>query len=184
MADAGDRDAVRADAPDAARRASPAMMAATSGSSDDGEQRLRIHRAPHPFSVSRSSTLMRAPLAEQHDQDRKADGRFRRRDGEHEEHEHLAADVAQVAREGDEVEIGREQQQLDAHQEQDDILAVDEDARHRERKQDPGERQELRERDHGASSADHLDEAHAIRALHADLPSHVLTLKARRACAW
>jgi hypothetical protein len=29
-----------------------------------------------------------------------------------------------------------EQHQLDAHQQQDDVLAVDEDARHREREQD------------------------------------------------
>src|SRR5690242_14135545 len=53
-----------------------------------------------------------APFAEQHDQDGEPDGRFGRRHREHEKDEYLAIDVAQEAREGDEVEIRRQQQQL------------------------------------------------------------------------
>ena len=57
--------------------------------------------------------------------------RFCRRDGQDEEHQHLAADVAEIARERHEVEIDGEQHQLDAHQENDDVPAVQEHARHR-----------------------------------------------------
>jgi len=47
----------------------------------------------------------RAHIAEQHDQDRQPDRRFG--DGEDEEHENLAVDIAEVMRERDEVHIDR-----------------------------------------------------------------------------
>src|SRR3984957_13327453 len=128
----------------------PAMMAATSGSSTMAMRTCGLMRRASSLQSIEVFDVDGAALAKQHDQDRKADGRFRCGDGEHEEHDHLAADIAQIAREGDEVEIRREQQELDAHQEQNDILAVDEYAGDRERKQDPGERQQLCQSDHGA----------------------------------
>src|SRR5262245_28256510 len=105
------------------RPKSPATMAAISGSTGMASSR---------FGFICASALERvqvfdvdaALLAEQHHEDGEADGRLRRRHGEHEEHEDLAVDVAQIARERHEVEVGREQQELDAHEEQDDVLAV------------------------------------------------------------
>ena len=75
-------------------------------------------------------------VAEQHDQDREADRRLGRRDGQDEEHEHLPGEVAEEVRERDEVEVDREQHQLDRHQQHDHVLAVEEDADHADREQD------------------------------------------------
>ena len=95
----------------------PATIAASSGASTIGEQRFWSTRsALHRVEVF---DVDAAPLAEQHDQDREADRRLGRRDGQDEEHEHLPGEVAQLARERDEVEVDREQHQLDAHQQQD-----------------------------------------------------------------
>ena len=68
--------------------------------------------------------LDRSPIAEQHDQDRQADGRLGRRHGEDEEDEDLAGHVAQVVREGDEVQVHGEQHQLDRHQQHDQVAPV------------------------------------------------------------
>src|ERR1017187_812394 len=89
-----------------------------------------------------------APLAEQHHEDREPDGRFRGRHGQHEEHEDLPVQLAQVAREGDEIEVCGQQQQLDAHEQKYDVLAVEEYAGHRQREQYRRERQHVAERDH------------------------------------
>ena len=62
---------------------------------------------PQPFRRVRSSTLMRAPVAEQHHQDGQADGRLGRRDRQDEEHEDLARRVTEEVREGDEVDVDR-----------------------------------------------------------------------------
>src|SRR3569832_1105260 len=76
----------------------PAIMAATSGASGMASSRLGLS-----VSVTRSALQCAqvfdvdgAALAEQHDEDREADGRLRGRDGQHEEHEDLAVDVAEV----------------------------------------------------------------------------------------
>mmetsp|Transcript_8082 Transcript_8082/g.15724 ORF Transcript_8082/g.15724 Transcript_8082/m.15724 type:complete len:236 (+) Transcript_8082:2683-3390(+) len=92
------------------------------------------------------------PVAEQHDQDGQADGRLGRRDGQDEEHEDLAAHVAEVVREGDEVQVDRQQHQLDGHQQHDQVLAVQEDADHRQREQHRAERQEVAQRESTQSS--------------------------------
>jgi hypothetical protein len=44
--------------------------------------------------------------------------------------------VLQIGREGDEVDVHRQQHQLDRHQDDDDVLAVQEDPEHAEREQD------------------------------------------------
>src|SRR5689334_590524 len=129
----------------------PAMIAATSGASGMTSSRLGLS-----VSVTRSALqgaqvfdVDGATLAEQHDEDRKADGRFRRRDGQHEEHEDLPVDVAEESRKRHEIEIHREQQQLDAHQQQDEVLAVDEHAGDRDREQHAGDGEQPVELDHG-----------------------------------
>ena len=58
------------------------------------------------------------------------------RDGEHEQREHLADEVAEEGRERDQVDVDREQDQLDRHQDDDDVLPVEEDAEDAEREQD------------------------------------------------
>src|SRR6185295_12898301 len=74
----------------------PAMKAATSGASGMASSRLG-------FSVCGTRSALQsaqvfdvdaATLAEQHHQDREADGRFSGRHGQHEEHEDLSVDVA------------------------------------------------------------------------------------------
>src|SRR5690606_10153541 len=70
----------------------------------------------------------RPPVAEQRDQDRQADRGLGRGHGKDEEHEDLTGRVAEFAREGDEVDVHREQHQLDAHQQDDHVLPVEEDA--------------------------------------------------------
>src|SRR5690625_1268280 len=87
----------------------------------------------------------RAPVAEQRYQDRQSDRRLCGRNGEDEEHENLPRRLAELAREGDEVDVDREQHQLDRHQQDDDVLAVQEDAGHGDAEQHRAKRQEMPE---------------------------------------
>jgi hypothetical protein len=75
-------------------------------------------------------------VAEQQHQDGQADGRLGGSHRQDEEHEHLAVHVAQVVRKRHEVHVDRQQHQLDGHQQHDQVLAVQEDADHRQREQD------------------------------------------------
>src|ERR687884_544432 len=77
----------------------------------------------------------RAAVAEVDDDDRQADRRLARSDREHEQREHLADEIAQEGRERDQVDVDREQHQLDRHQDDDDVLAVEENAEDAEREQ-------------------------------------------------
>src|ERR1700678_2058909 len=79
------------------------------------------------------------PLAEQNDQDREADCGFGRGDRQNEKHEDLPADIPGEARERDEVEVHRQQHELDAHQKDDDVLAVEEYTGDGDGEQDAGE---------------------------------------------
>src|SRR5690606_11723755 len=87
----------------------------------------------------------RAPVAEQRDQDREPDRRFRRGHRQDEEHEDLPRLVAEVAREGDEVDVHRQQHQCDRHQQDDDDLAVEEDARDADAEQHRAQREVVAE---------------------------------------
>src|SRR5690348_699479 len=87
------------------RQNRPAIIAAARGSSGMASRRSgeRV--------VTRSSLqcaqvfdVDAATLAEQHHEDGESDGGLRRGDGQHEEHENLPVDVAEVARERHEVE--------------------------------------------------------------------------------
>src|SRR4249919_1483468 len=101
----------------------------------------------------------RAPVAEQGDQDRQADRGLGRGDSQDEEHEHLAGGVAEFARKRDEIDVDREQQQLDRHQQHDHVLAIEEDAgeadaeQRRAQREIVAQRQAGLERDHGLASS-------------------------------
>jgi hypothetical protein len=86
---------------------------------------------PQPFIMLTSSTAIEPRLRKIDDENGKPDGRLGRRDGQHEQREDLADHVAEFGREGDEVDVDRQQDQLDRHQDDDDVLAVQEDAEHR-----------------------------------------------------
>src|SRR5690348_17807357 len=77
----------------------------------------------------------RATVAEHQHDDGQPDGRLGRRHRHDEEHEHLPPGIAEEARERNEVGVDGEQHQLDAHQQHDHVLAVDEDARDRDAEQ-------------------------------------------------
>src|SRR5579864_1735614 len=132
----------------------PATIAAMSGSRGIASSRLGfMGLAPSALEGIQVFDVDAAPLAEQHHQDRQPDRRLGRRHGENEEHEYLTVDVVQVTREGDEVEVRSEQQQLDAHEQQYHVLAVEEDPGDREREHHGRECQELCQADHGPFSA-------------------------------
>eukprot|EP01137_Pigoraptor_chileana_P037448 Opistho-2@34535 len=82
-------------------------------------------------------------VAEQHDQDGQADRRLGCRHGQDEEHEDLACHIAQIVREGHEVQVHRQEHQLDRHQQHDQVLAVQEDADHRQREQHRAQGEEM-----------------------------------------
>src|SRR6476660_7301676 len=75
---------------------------------------------------------------------------------DHQEREALPDDVAEEGRERHEVDVDGEQDQLDRHQDDDDVLAVQEDAEDPERKQDRADRKIVSEPDrhftHSAAS--------------------------------
>src|SRR3954470_7484654 len=94
----------------------------------------------------------RAAVAEIDHQDRKTDRGFRGRHGQHEHGEDLPHHVAEEMREGDQVDVDREQHQLDRHQDDDDVLAVQEDAEDPDGEQDRRDGQVVREGDfHGVT---------------------------------
>src|SRR4029079_19144044 len=99
----------------------------------------------------------RAAIAEVHHQNRKSDRRFRSRDGQHQQREHLADDVAEEGRKRHQINVHREQDQFDRHQDNDDVLAVEEDAEDSQRKQDRANREIVSKTDrhctHSAASA-------------------------------
>src|ERR1700720_3252951 len=88
-----------------------------------------------------------AAVAEIDDEDGEADRRLGRGHGQHEHGEDLDDQIAEKGREGDEIDVDGEQHQLDRHQDDDDILAIEEDAEDPQREQDRGDRQVMAEAD-------------------------------------
>src|SRR5579862_2181586 len=96
-----------------------------------------------------------AAIAEIGDQDRQPDGGFRRRDRQHDQRVDLADDIAEERREGDEVDVDGEQNELDRHQNDDDVLSIEKDAEHPEREQNGGNREVMaKSDDHGSPCPD------------------------------
>src|SRR5579872_6101230 len=80
----------------------------------------------------------RAAIAVEGNHDGEPDRRLGGGNGEHDQRIDLPDEIAEERGEGDEVEIDGEQDQLDRHQDDDDVLAVDEDAENAEREQNRG----------------------------------------------
>jgi hypothetical protein len=102
-----------------------------------------------PTRIAATSDVDRSDVAEQEDEDREPDGRLGRGDGQDEEHEHLPGHVAQEARERDEVDIDREQHQLDRHQHDEHVAPIEEYPRHADGEQDRAQHEIVRQRRHG-----------------------------------
>src|ERR1700730_10217709 len=73
-------------------------------------------------------TRDRAAVAEIGDEDGEPDRGFRRRHGQHDQRVDLSDDIAEETRERDQINVDREQDELDGHQDDDDVLTVEEDA--------------------------------------------------------
>src|SRR3974390_1565100 len=104
----------------------PAMMQASSGASTmvrymEGMFILALERID-VFDVDA------AAFAEQHYQYGQADRRLGGRNRQNEENENLAADIPAKPRKRDEIKIHREQHEFDAHQQHDDVSAIQEHA--------------------------------------------------------
>src|SRR5690606_28425307 len=132
----------------------PSSGASTMASSTDLEMAISMPGMRSTLQRVDLGDVDRAPVAEQGDQDGQADRGLRRGHGQDEEHEDLPGGIAELAREGDEIDVHREQQQLDAHQQDDHVLPVQEDAgdadaeQHRAKQEVMAEGQALREQLH------------------------------------
>src|SRR5205807_1421963 len=122
-----------------ARPKKPATIAARSGRKTT---RTANGSAPHHPDVL---DLDRAAIAEIDDQDSQTDCRLGRRHGQDEHREDLADQIVEHDREGDEVDVDREQHQFDRHHDDDDVLAVEKDAEDPGGEQDRGDRQVMGE---------------------------------------
>jgi hypothetical protein len=81
------------------------------------------------------------------DQDGQPNGGFGRRHSQHQQRVDLADQIAEEGREGDKIDVDREQDQLDRHQDDNHILAVEENAEDPDREQDGGDREVVAEAD-------------------------------------
>src|SRR6516162_9887007 len=82
-----------------------------------------------------------AAVAEVDNEDGETDSRLRRRNGQHKHREDLADEVVKKHGESDKVNADRKQHQLDRHQHDDHILAVQKDTEDSEREEYGGDRQ-------------------------------------------
>src|ERR1700729_4497472 len=130
----------------------PAMTAPSSGKKTIASYMLPL--ALHQINIFDRD---RAAVAEIGDQDGEPDCRLRCRHREHDQRIDLADDVAEEGRERHQVDVDGEQDELDRHQDDDDVLAVEEDAENPEREQDRTDGQIVPETDrhctHSAASA-------------------------------
>src|SRR5690554_3421712 len=76
-----------------------------------------------------------AAVTEEDDQDGKADRGLRRGDCEYEKCKDLTDEVAQNRGERNKIDVHRKQDELDRHQDDDDVLPVEENAKDAEREQ-------------------------------------------------
>ena len=85
-----------------------------------------------------------AAIAEIDDEDGKPDRGFRCRDRQNEKRKNLPCEISEIDRKRHKIDVHREQDQLDGHQDDDDILAVDENAEHADREEQRGQDQIMR----------------------------------------
>src|SRR5262245_5280949 len=129
------------------RQNRPAIAAATSGSRTMSLMARSMTRLPLALHLADVFDRDRAAVAEIDDQYGEPDRRLGRRHGQHQHCEDLADDVALEHRERHQVDVDREQHELDAHQDDDDVLAVEEDAEHAEGEQHRRDREIVAEAD-------------------------------------
>src|SRR6185437_16089852 len=87
----------------------------------------------------------RAAIAVEHDEDGEPNRGFRRGNREHDQRKYLSDDVAEMSGERNQIDVDRQQNQFDRHQNDDHVLAVEEDAENPEREQDRGDRKIMSE---------------------------------------
>src|SRR6516165_622360 len=124
-----------------ARPKKPTIIAATSGRKTTATAKASAFHHVDVFDANG------AAVAEIDDENGEADCGFGRGDRQHEHRKGLADEIVQKDRERDKVNADRKQHQLDRHQHDDHILAVQEDAEDPEREQDRGHRQVMRKAD-------------------------------------
>src|SRR5271170_1611005 len=112
-----------------------------------GRTTMASYMPPLPLHQIDIFNRNRAAVAVIGDQDRQADRGFRCRDREHDQRIDLPDDVAEEARERDQVDVDGEQNELDRHQDDDDVLAVEKDAQNPQREQDRADRKIVPEPD-------------------------------------
>src|SRR4029077_14459330 len=83
----------------------------------------------------------RTAVAIENNENCKTNGRFGRGNRQNEQGEDLADDVVQERRVGNHVDVDRQQDQFDRHQDDDDVLTVQEDTENAEYEEDGADRQ-------------------------------------------
>ena len=73
-----------------------------------------------------------AASTEEDDENGKADRGLGSSDGQDEHRQHLTREVPEIGRKGDQVDVDAQEDELDRHQHQDDVAAIEEDAKHAE----------------------------------------------------
>src|SRR5215203_994360 len=87
-------------------------------------------------------------IAKEHNQDRQSDGGLGGGHRENEEHENLARGIAEIMRKSDEIHVHRQQHELDRHQQDQHVLAVQEYPDHADREKDRAQYQVMLQRNH------------------------------------
>ena len=82
-------------------------------------------------------------VTEQHHEDGEADGRFGSRDDEYEKHEQLPRQIGKEVRKRNEVHIDRQQHQFEGHQQNNQVLAIEEYSDDADREQDRAQNQKV-----------------------------------------
>src|SRR6516165_754159 len=121
-------------------RATPARMAPSSGAKTAISVSISTLHQRHVLDLDR------AAIAEINDQNGEADGGFSRCHGEHEHGEDLPDHVVQRAGKRHEIEVGCQQDQLDRHQDDDDVLPIHEDPEDADHQQQTRHNQIMRQR--------------------------------------
>ena len=89
-----------------------------------------------------------AAVAEEDDKDGKADGSLSRRHGQDEHGEDLPHQIARERGEGDKIDVDRQKHQFDRHQDDDHVLAVQEDPENPDDEEGRSHRQVMFKSDH------------------------------------
>src|SRR4051812_9389187 len=113
----------------------PDTSAPTSGASGTTRYRVWMFTAS-AFQAVEVFDIDGLQVAEKNHQDCESDGGLGGGHGENEKHENLTRGVAEIMRKRDEIHVHRQQHELDRHQQDQHVLAVQEYADHADREQD------------------------------------------------